>query len=499
MGDDANLIKAHQASTYVQITHYNQNELTRTQPREIGVRLTPFPIIQLKPDSATFPASGIARCTICGSFINKYVEITKEKDWICNICGKCNTFKGSPDFSSPEYKNEVYEVYCHKQYAVRESFVPTDIIVISLSLVLEKPEILDAISYSYSTIYRPKQIGIVFLHGAISVLKFRKSLSLQTFPDSIPEMKKSQILASSAGFRAGLMLAKSKILALKITEQSNSTEKGILFGLSAAKSFGSSLRIILSEYDLHSCANVDHFRDDTLESLLYGAQSSLIVITNNDIQYYNPLFYLPLISGGILRFFKYDKIENDVGHLFQIFFNSYLYHDTHIIVKASNATPIMDYSGNGMLKSAYGISIPKIEVSDSFYFTLNSKEMTTPYIQFAIFYTTDVDNRKVRIITVPIYSIPLNLDTMTWYIASTVSHTFLIENEEAAKSRLRRFNKEFSKYDERIFEKANQLFADITMDHKIERAQIYRTGPKRNQVICHEDIAPENETQFSEV
>ncbi|KAH0790050.1 hypothetical protein GPJ56_006089 [Histomonas meleagridis] len=443
------------SSTYAQVTHHHPDEIGKTQPNEIGVRLCPFPFHSIKPETTTFPGDSIPRCHGCGAFYNKFNQ-RNLSCYICSLCGTKNTTSIPIDPNLPEYRDEAYDGIPSKMYRIRNKFVPTDFYIISLSLIKKIPDILDIIISSYSSCYEYKQIGICFLHGSITVVKFRESLQLQTFSDFVPTCKISQLFAAMTGFCHYIQEIKTMISKIQINEHGNCAKFAIDFGIDVSTPFGTSLRYILDANDFHNMASEDcYFK--ALDVCKKGTQISLAVFADN-IQYKSPLFQFPSITGGFLEFIPPGSDLQKIKSILLPSLTRSIFHDTFIYARAPDGYSITDYAGTGLMRSSKSVMTPKIEAGQTFYFKFNTQGMKQSTLQFVIFFTTELGLKRFRVITVQIMEQQaIDYDLINRYIAGLISHSYINEGKKNAEKLLEDMKKKFNNFDPSVFNSSNFL------------------------------------------
>ena len=506
------MINSHSASTFAQITHRGADSISNSFPTEIGICYTPIPITSIRPETSVIPGDNIPRCSICSAFFNKFNSVERgdllnQNKFRCSLCGEYTTTNISLEVHNNHnaeclLKNEVYEALVHRSYFKRRAFIPTDFYIFSLDLLRTKPTLFDTICNSYASCFQPKQVGIAFVHGAITVVKFRPSIALQTFSDDIPIVKESQLFASAAFFRDSLPKIKTELLSLKPIENIEYTKNFIEFGINVSTRFGSSLIFVLNESDFHNVAHLDTLKFEALNMCTKYAQASACIFSEEEIKYRNPLIDLVSFTGGFLKVFiskqsnqarihntttinNYSNINNsndnnnndnnapstnphlddaqngliesnksihafsDDDNIFEAelvsLLNPSLYHDPFLFVRPPDCGDIIDYAGSGFLKTNTGVCLAKIQAGDTFYFTINASKIVHPFIQFVTYYTTANNERRIRVATLPLMTLPvINTELLRCYAAAMVAQRIIAEDLTSASEYLKSLKKKFS-------------------------------------------------------
>ncbi|KAK8896435.1 hypothetical protein M9Y10_014335 [Tritrichomonas musculus] len=493
------MISSHSASTFAQITHRGVDFISNSYPTEIGICYTPIPITSIRPETSAIPGDNIPRCSLCSAFFNKFNKVERcdhnLTKFQCSLCGGYTNTKISLDIQSNNnaeclLKNEVYEALVYRSYFKRRAFTPTDFYVISLDLLRTNPSLLDVICNSYVTCFQPKQVGIAFIHGAITVVKFRPSTALQTFSDGVPIVKESQLFASAAYFRDSLLKIKASLFSLKPIENADYAKNFVEFGTAVSTKFGSSLFFILNESDFHNVAHLDSLKFEALNMCTKYAQASVCLFSDDEIKYRNPLLDLVSFTGGFLKvytkkrarrnsyhnpisqatplatninfpsndrnihddasieneFISYDEdgFENEL----MLLLRPSLYHDAFLFVRPPDGGDVIDYAGYGFLKTNTGVCLSKVQAGDTFYFTINASKVTHPFIQFVIYYTTPNNERRIRVSTLPMMSLPIiSTELLRSYSAAMVAQRIIAEDLNSASDYLTSLKKKFSNFD----------------------------------------------------
>lgn len=467
------MISSHSASTFAQITHRGVDSISNSFPAEIGICYTPIPITSIRPVTSAIPGDNIPRCSACSAFFNKFNSIEKsdqlnQNKFRCSLCGSLTTTNISLEIQNNHnaeslLKNEVYEALVYRSYFKRKAFIPTDFYIFSLDLLRTNPTLLDIICDSYTSCYQPKQVGIAFLHGAITVVKFRPTTALQTFPDEVPIVKESQLFASAVYFRDNIAKIKNELLSLKPIDSIEYTKNFIQFGINVSTRFGSSLRFILNESDFHNIAHLDSLKFEALNMITKYAQASACVFSDDEIKYRNPLFDLVSFTGGFFKVFTAkkssknnnnnsfldDEKDNNIYDDFLSLLTPSLYHDSFLFIRPPDCGDIIDYAGYGFLKTNTGVSLAKVQAGDTFYITINASKIVHPFIQFVIYYTTANNERRIRVTTLPMLSLPIiNTELIRCYATAMVAQRIIAEDLSSASDYLKSLKKKFPNFDD---------------------------------------------------
>ena len=482
------MIRACSSETYVQVSHYNNDFICETSPPEILYRLTPFPFASLKPDHSRTVAERLPRCMNCRGFVNKYFSFT-ETGYRCCFCGSTNPM---PDrnvidgFRGPEFQYDVYDAFCMggKGFIQREHFVRTDIFVISLALLRERPFLLDLILNMTVGQASNRQMALVILHGAVSAIRFRPRFGLMTFCDGVDGMTRySALFAAPRGFSAFIEQAKESILGLNMIPCVNQHREGLNMVFGAASLFGSNVHLLFDDNCFHSFSQEKDLRSAAMNLMRSQAQVSLSVFIDS-VLYNNPLLDLVSMTGGYLRFYPINSRETDVVMDLRELMRTFMYHDTMIYVKAPENGHIVEFAGKGMQVTNCEFLTGKVEVGSTFYFSVSSKGVSSQYIQFSILFTTEVSVRKIRIITLYLKSQPpRNLLSIGDSIAAIVSQRMLTETEESAKEKLAEFRKSFKDYGKDCFDKVDSLFGEMNCGELRKLCMTFRSGLYSNMAV----------------
>ena len=460
------MIYQNSAATFLKATHRGVESISGSDPSEIGICFTPFPLSSIKPETSTFPGDNIPRCSSCSAFMNKFNKIGRNQ-FQCALCGEITSTQISIDMNNAEVKNEVYEAVVHRKYIIRKILAITDFYIISLSLVKSNPLILNAIFNSFNSKYHPKQVGLAFLHGAISVVKFRDTLSIQTFPDSSPDVKISQLFVNDTVFVNSLNRLFPQLMDLKYIENPQLSRNMIDFGFYISTKFGSNLRLFLDESDFHAVETLNSVKTEALKMCQLRTQASVVLFSNSHYIYKNPLVELAALTGGFFKAYPVSNNNNDnntiPSYLEELvsLLKQNLYHDTFLFVRPPDYGDIIDYSGQGMLTTNTAVLLTKVHEGESFYFTINAKNYKHPFLQFVIYFTTETNERRFRVFTLPMMEIPIiNTELIKNYVAAMVAQRILIEDIPTAKKYLISAKKKFPNFDDSFFNKANELVND---------------------------------------
>ena len=492
------------SQTYVQITHHHAEKLGQTNPKFIGVNFVPFPNPEIFPETSLLQADEVPRCTSCSAFFNKFNKYNS-KEYICSLCGKRNkfkipntycdsnykspadsnfyipTFNGCTNFggentfenvgvNSPECKYEVYDAIAKTKFKIRpNNFVPTTFFYISLSLMRTHPEIFTCIDQYLQKCYKARQIGICFLHGALTLVKQRPMIEFQTYFDDAPECRSPLYYVSSPYFRNNFQTIINKATELAYVEvayEDDFCKNVIDHSKKVSLLYGTNVYYILDERDFHlfsSEKNENLIKSCSFEMLKGNVQASVILFASqnriNNFAYHNPLFNFSVITGGVFKIFpqsilSFDPnqesniINNNISDMYNDFLNVLItpcLDDTFIFVCPPENNPLMDFAGQGMMKSHTGISVSKIKLSDSFSFTFDPCDCDEfPYIQFVTYFTTKDNIRRMRVVTAPImkYS-TIDVVAQSVCISTFVAQRFLIEGKEKAQKIFESFKKSF--------------------------------------------------------
>lgn len=473
------------SETYIQVTHHFQHNIRQTTPSDFGICFTPLPFSLIRPNYVTISADNLPHCKSCGAFINKYAK-QDMSTFVCSVCGQTNQNKMVLYLEDSEFSDDVYDSYCTDYPVRRKQFVPTDLLVISLSLLKKFPSLVDILSNAYMFSSAPKQVGLVIIHGGITIVKFRDHLSFNTYAFEIPTVNLPQFFISASTFRESLPMIQRQLQELSdIPQEIETSTNFIKFAVQSSFLFGSSVKFFLDEKDFHIAFNYKESRKDALNACRYCSQISFFLFPtskNFSVLYRNPLFDLCSITGGHLKMFKIN--ENNIDESFSRIKNELteclrttLLHDTVLKISTPNDCTVKDYAGNGFLETTRVLKIPKIKVGDSFFFKFNAKEFKHPFLQFVLFFTTDVGVRKMRIYTVPIEKFkPIDYNALSKYIAAFVSQRFIIEDDCDLKKYIKSIEAKYSKFlsDYPILYKAQTLLNSTDYGDMFIKALIYR-------------------------
>ncbi|EAY23467.1 hypothetical protein TVAG_071310 [Trichomonas vaginalis G3] len=515
-GDDTQLDPT-KASTYIIPTHYDR-DLRRSNPNQIGFMFTPLPKGIIAPPQARMPGDNIPRCGYCAAFVNKYTVFDK-KGFCCNICGSNNILDTKVDLNSVELNYEVYDSYLQNKYLIRKSFIPTEFTIISMSLFKKFPYILDDLLKCYRKVANNRQIGLAIINGGLTCLLFRPSLSIQTFPDEIPEIPLYQIFTGIPYFTQTFSVIKEKIYNLPQIHSNNGAENVIKFAFQIGSRYGSSVKLFFDEQDYNIINNHKTYKDicmpvtescceisfqvfpndvspleiDENPSPKISSQNLNGKIPNFTSETINDIFPSETENKPVLDYKTEEEETNNLsksktlveiaaitGGTFSIlrkpdfeYINSYTLHDSFIYAKGPGGTGLTDYAGEGFLKNAKGICCAKIGVNQTFFLTYPAKNMTTKYLQIALFYTTEVCSRKVRVFNLKLdNNCQYNEGVIDKYVCAMVSNSLIVESKESAEKLYNEYKNKFK--DVNLFLTENLL---KTKSPEIyEKAISYRDG-----------------------
>ena len=429
------------AATYVQITHHCPNNFWKTTPNEIGIRLTPFPFALNRPENSLIQGDKLPRCHKCKAFINKY-NIVEGGSFRCPVC-LSKTFTGKPiDVDSNEFKYEVYDTF----NSTLANYLFTDYYFISVSLILENPYIFDAIVQLYESASQQNQVAFVFLHGALTVVRFKGQLSFQTFPFEIPLTLFNSIFISPHELKKNKETILNSLAGLKEINVDGELycSNVIKYIVSIAKPYQSSVRLIIDDKDFFRLGLYKNMRNDALKICYNGSQISILAFTNSPT-YRNQLYHLSSITGGVFKIFP-AQIDNPLSIQSEILkiFKMPIFHRTLISIKAIEDCNIIDYAGSGFMESSNMVCVPKIKVGDSFFFKFKISKFPSPYLQFVIYFTTNSGVHKIRVITVPFEHYPdIDLQTLSSYFASFLSQRILVDEDDHPEKWLEEMKKKY--------------------------------------------------------
>ena len=423
------------SSLYVELTHLEQ----LNDKCEMGVKLVPFPSIKNKPRTTTLNGDIIPKCSFCGGFYNKF-NYNLKNAYTCSLCGSQNSTSIILDKNNPEMNDCIYDAIPQKIYNLRKQFILTEFFIISLEIVIKYPNIFDIIEEACNNSYLNKNYGIAFLHGAITVVKFKNTLQFQTFIEE-PICKISQLFIPKEKFCENLRDIKKQAMKLKYCFCDN-VKNAIKFSMDLSLPLGTSLRFILNEGDFHSISN-ENCHANSLNALKVGTQISFALFIN-ELKSHNPLLDFPIITGGFLRFFSSNMKDELIKNILVSLLSKPLLHDTYIYVRAPDGGCIVDYAGKGFMRTNKSISVSKIDYDQIFYIKFNIKKTNHHILQFIIFYTTDLGLKRFRVITT---SIPqqyfINYEVINQYIYALISHSLIIEGKENTKYIVENLKKQF--------------------------------------------------------
>jgi hypothetical protein len=351
----------------------------------------------------------------------------------CSICGSSFEVPFPIDSAAAEREYDIYEGYCQSRYIKRQEFVPTDFYLISLQAIRARPGLIDFIAKAYESCWAPKQIGIAVLHGSVTFLRFRPRESLQTFSDDVVIPRPTLFFAGVPGFSQILIEVKQKLLDLQPTD---AQQFSVAFDTVASRcsSFASNLHLILDENDFHAFASMQSIHEQAFQICEACCQVSLTVFID-EICYQNPLLDLPVVTGGFLKIFSPQTPQPLVEAGLITFIQATVYHDAYIIVPGQT---VCDFAGRGYLVSARSIEPGKIAVGDAFFLSLT--QIQRPFIQIVAFFTTELNVRKVRVVTLDVAKHPPpNTSATNVWIGALVAQRLLNEGMDSARQALSKF------------------------------------------------------------
>ena len=443
------------ASTYISPTHFNP-KLKESNPRSIGFLFTPMPIGTITPPTSQYPGDNLPRCGYCGAFINKYCVIDK-KNFTCSVCKKTMIFPTNIEVRDIESKSEVYEAYLHSKYMIRLSFRPNDLFIISLNVLKKQPSIIDDLCYTYKNIYEPRQVALAIVHGGITLIRFRPTLGLQTFPDDIPMIKESSYFVSIPLFITYLKSLKKKILNLAQISSNYGLQHISEFALKTGSMFGTSVTMMLDEND-YLIASQENLPELSMRSVDHGCEISLFIFKNvsntnqtTTEQDKNNKLYLQLhdqntfstgldliisITGGFIKYVEYPSYE----YIFRTGM-----HDCFIFSKGPGGIGLSDFAGEGYLKNENGIVVSKLYSNQTFYLTYDSHNMSSDVMQIAVFYTTELSSRKVRVFTFKLSSLIPYIDkkAIQKYCSAILCNSLIIDGYDRFEKLLKQLEQDF--------------------------------------------------------
>lgn len=457
-------IDSESSATYIHVTHQLPENIKNTSPNEIGISLTPFPYSLLRTDYSRIPADSLPRCLKCGAFINKY-DICEGYVFKCPFCNFSTQSRIPFDIDGAEFTSEVYEAYCTKYPVHREQFTPTDFFFISISLLKTCPNLLDIIEESFIMCTCTKQVGIAFIHGGITVVKFRENMSFQTYPCEVPVIRYPTIFILVDKFRKSLPLIKSKAQELvDIPQLENNSESKvpnfIKFATQCLSVFGTSGKFFLDEKDFHSVYACHDIRNDALHLCRFGSQVSIFPIFNSNsnyssVAYKSPLFDLCSITGGFLKFFNIDDTnqETKTNSLLNLkqqlipYLKYKIYHDTVLYIIPPIDCQVTDFAGNGFLQSHNVVSVPKIKKGDTFFFKVDARTIKRPFFQFVVYFTNEVGVKKLRIFTIKFGNFPReDLYALSSFLAAITAQRLLVEESADLKKFVEELKKKYADF-----------------------------------------------------
>ncbi|OHT08639.1 hypothetical protein TRFO_22715 [Tritrichomonas foetus] len=468
-------VDAGAAQTYVKITHHNPESIKNTKPNEFGIQFIPFPYMCIRPAQSVISGDKLPKCKECGAYINRY-NFCQGYNFKCPICQTSTQSHIPFEIDGNEFISDVYEAYCSSQNMKRNAFEPTEYFFVSTSLLETHPNILDIIHDCFVSCYNQKQVAIAFLHGAITIVKFRNLLSFQTFAIETPVARLPQLFIPTQQFMKHIPLLKRKASELKFIENSNFPQNLSKYAVAASKPFGTTVRFILDDHGFHSFFEyTNELKKDALEACRNGSQFSLFAFTDK-VSYRNPLFQYSSITGGHFKIFPNDIDGGKLRAEMMECLKTSVVHETYIVVRMPSFAEIIDCSGSGFLETHNTLIVPKIKVGDSFFFKFNAKQFNRPFIQFVVFFTSDIGIRKFRIVTVPIKNYPHeNLMLQSLFVASFAAQKILVDEVDDISPFLETMKQ---KYGEKACEKAKSLMNCDDYGKLFQRALEFRTPEK---------------------
>jgi hypothetical protein len=239
--------------------------------------------------------------------------------------------------------------------------------------------------------------------------------------------------AGVPGFSQILIEVKQRLLALERTDaQQFSVAFDTVTGICSP--FGSTVHLILDDNDFHSFAPIRSIREQAFQICEACCQVSLTVFID-EICYQNPLLDLPVVTGGFLRIFGRQESQTVVESVLGACIQATVYHDAYVIVPGQT---VCDFAGRGFLVSARSIEPGKIAVGDAFFLML--KPIQRPFIQVVVFFTTELNVRKVRVVTLDVSKHPPpSPPAINAWVGALVAHRLLNEGMDSARQALIKF------------------------------------------------------------
>lgn len=468
-----NQLDPSKSSTYISPTHYDE-DIPRTVPGEIGIMFTPMPRSVITPATSLMQGDIIPRCGQCAAFINKYCKITQNR-FTCSLCDTENILSVCIDPNSVELNDEVYECYVQNKYMVRQSLVATDFHIISASLLKTFPNFFDGLANAYGKVTSSRQIGIAVLKGGLTAAIFRPNLQLQTFADDIPPLTPSKMFANIPLFKASINILKEKLYNLPDCSIDNGPKNAMYFAYNVGMKFGSAVIFWLDETDYNIACQGD-YKDISMLAASSGSEISFHVFGEN-LSHGRTCAEVAAITGGRFQFVNKPDFS---------FINRYVMHDAFLFGRGPNISGIADYAGEGFLKNDRGVVLAKVGINQTFYFTFHARKFKYKYIQFALFYTTEMSNRKIRVFTFPFPKPAAYSDyIIDRYAAGMVANSLLIEDVESAKELLKKLKQRFNETDLRT---GTNLFT-FPFPRIYEAAIAMRDGVEMNYIDNSNDTA----------
>jgi hypothetical protein len=180
------------------------------------------------------------------------------------------------------------------------------------------------------------------------------------------------------------------------------------------------------------------------------------------------LFDLPVVTGRFLRIFGRSASQISVEAGLSNRFAATVYSYPSILLPGQE---ISEFAGRGVQVSARRVEPGKIGTSDAFFFSVEGKVLVQPFVQVVVFFTTELNVRKVRVITVHVEAVQ-RLAMAEW-IDAIVAHRLLNEGVERAREVLATFKRERPDEETRVVER---LLSEKSITEKYRRALLVRNG-----------------------
>jgi hypothetical protein len=378
-----------------------------------------------------------------------------------------------------EVVNEVYDAHCQSFFVKRSHFVATDFWLFSSSVLKSRPYILDVIVKMYGRCCQPKQMGLGILHGALTLVRFRPSLSLFTFPDEAPLVKPGHVFIGPADFAEVIGNLRSRLVNLEYNPiEQPQTANAFRFVCDFARRFGSSVYLLLDEIDFHTETPGFDSRMEALEVSRCQGQVSVLAFVDRLVTK-NPLLELPVITGGSLLFFPSKSSQREVSQKLCDVIRAHTYHDAKLWLRAPNGGEIREFAGRGFQTSLLWYTIGKAVVGECFYFGFDVNKLRDFYVQMVVFYTSEISVRKMRVVTLNLRDlVPGNPLLANEFVTGIVLHRALVEGEEAARARIKQFEKNFTQFGSSVAERAKAVMAEKDLMEFYRQALACRYGIK---------------------